>query len=366
MISKRDFLRSMGIGVAGLATGKVVGDEPVASKSGLPAGSIGDPKNPSFGRNIFPLEPTMTDGPSCRIVDGEVFEPAHRLPVFHETDVVVVGGGTAGFAAAIAAKRRARRCLSSVRLSGTLHERHGPDHAFRLPESGGDWTLVTRGICGSSCAYALGRTCRREPAKTGNKKHMQPTVDPEGAKYLMDTMIQEAGVEMFFHSWGVDVIQDGNTVMGIVFESKQGRQAILAKQIVDCSGDADMLFRAGGDYRQITHGIGHDVLLANMDRVKGTKTPEGRLRKWPTRSNTANKSMWWGSVRIPPVDRPANGLDIRELSRAEVEFRKYWWEEAREMRKDMSGRKSTSRRQRPRSARGPRASSTPRSSSTGR
>lgn len=340
MISKRDFLRSMGIGVAGLATGKVVGDEPVASKSGLPAGSIGDPKNPSFGRNIFPLDPTMTDGPSCRIVDGEVFEPAHRLPVFHETDVVVVGGGTAGFAAAIAAKRAGAK-VALVERYGSLGGLFTNGMVLIMlsacrREAGGDWTLVTRGICGEFMhrAYALGADVSTfEPAKTGNKKHMQPTVDPEGAKYLMDTMIQEAGVEMFFHSWGVDVIQDGNTVMGIVFESKQGRQAILAKQIVDCSGDADMLFRAGGDYRQITHGIGHDVLLANMDRVKGTKTPEGRLRKWPTRSNTANKSMWWGSVRIPPVDRPANGLDIRELSRAEVEFRKYWWEEVREMRK---------------------------------
>ena len=187
MISKRDFLRSMGIGVAGLATGKVVGDEPVASKSGLPAGSIGDPKNPSFGRNIFPLEPTMTDGPSCRIVDGEVFEPAHRLPVFHETDVVVVGGGTAGFAAAIAAKRAGAK-VALVERYGSLGGLFTNGMVLIMlsacrREAGGDWTLVTRGICGEFMhrAYALGADVSTfEPAKTGNKKHMQPTVDPEG------------------------------------------------------------------------------------------------------------------------------------------------------------------------------------------
>ena len=62
----------------------------------------------------------------------------------------------------------------------------------------------------------------------------------------MDEMIAEQkNISMFFHCWGVDVIQDGDKVLGVVFESKEGRQAILAKQVVDCTGDASVVARAG-------------------------------------------------------------------------------------------------------------------------
>ena len=339
-LSKREFLKGLGLGAVGVVSSAALGDEVVASRAKLPEGSIGDPLNPGFGRNIFPLEHTLTDGPSCRQEGDEVVEPAHRIPVFHKTDVVVVGGGPAGFAAAIGAARTGAK-VALVERYGSLGGLFTNGMVLIMlsdcrQEAAGDWTLVTRGVCSEFMhrARALGADVSTfEPAKTGNARNMQPTVDPEGAKYLMDEMVREAGVEMFFHAWGVDVIQDGNAVKGVVFESKQGRQAILAREVVDCSGDADMLFKAGGDYRQITHGIGHDVLLGNMDRIRGTKTPPGRLRTWPTRANTANKSMWWGNARVPPLDRPGNGLDIRDLSRAEIEFRKFWWEEVREMRK---------------------------------
>jgi hypothetical protein len=141
---------------------------------------------------------------------------------------------------------------------------------------------------------------------------------------------------MFFHSWGVDTIQDGNKVLGVVFESKQGRQAILAKQVVDCTGDADVLFQAGGDYRQITHCIGHVVRLGNMDRITAKTPPrdaDGKLRKgkWPIKSNEANPSTWWGNTGPGPK---GNGLDIRDLTAAEIAFRKEWWEHVTSMRQE--------------------------------
>jgi len=168
----------------------------------------------------------------------------------------------------------------------------------------------------------------------GRSRHWQPTVDPEGAKYLMDRMIAENKIEMFFHAMGVDVIQDGNRVLGVVFESKQGRQAILAKQVVDCTGDADMLFKAGGDYQQITHAIGHVVRLGNMDRVTATVAPKGADGKplagrWPTRSNEGNPSTWWGNTGPGPK---GNGLDVRDVTAAEIGFRKEWWEHVAKMR----------------------------------
>ena len=340
-ITKRDFLKKLGLASAAGLGGAAFGDEFVASKAKIPEGSVGDPAIPYWASRIFPLEHTLTDGPSCFLKDGKVCEPAHEIPVFHETDVVVVGGGPAGFAAAIGAARAGAK-VALVERYGSLGGLFTNGMVLIVlstsARADGKWRLVQGGLVTEFAdrAHALGSDIGNYGLERADGSfHWQPTVDPEGAKYLMDRMVEENKVEMFFHSWGVDVIQDGNRVLGVVFESKQGRQAILAKQVVDCTGDADMLFKAGGDYRQITHGIGHVVRLGNMDRVTARSVPvdaNGRKLpgKWPLKSNEGNPSLWWGNTGAGPK---GNGLDVRDLTGAEIGFRKEWFEHVRVMRK---------------------------------
>ena len=341
-ISKREFLKRLGLGGAGLVGGVALADEFVATSKALPPGAIGDPDNVWFGQRIYPLPHTIEDGPSCYMKDGKIVQPAREIPIFHETDVVVVGGGPAGFAAAVAAARNGAK-VALVERYGSLGGLFTNGMVLIMlatsrKEENGNWTLVTKGICEEfmNRALALGPKMTTKPRGEKGATHWQPTVDPEAAKYLMDTMIAEAGVEMFFHSWGVDVIQDGDTVKGVVFQSKQGPQAILAKQVVDATGDGDIFFAAGCGYRQITHGIGFITRLANMDRITAKRPPKdietdiyGGKKPWPMRGNEANPSTWWGG-RLGPQ---GNGLSVRDLSKAEVFHRKYWWEHVSTMQK---------------------------------
>lgn len=340
-ISKREFLKNLGLLAATGAAGAAGADEFVPGQGEkLPAGSIGDPQNPSFGRMIFPHGHTIEDGPSCFMRNGEVFRPESRVPIFHKTDVAVVGGGPAGFAAAIAAARTGAK-VALVEKNGSLGGLFTNGMvlimlATSVRRESGDWEVVSKGVCEEFMlrARALGAY-----ASTGERPaniHWQPTVDPEGAKYLMDEMCREAGVEVFFHAYGVDTIQDGDRTLGVVFQSKQGVQAILAKQVVDTTGDGDIFFAAGCGYRQITHGIGFTVRLGNIDRVTATRPPEGKggghdglVRQWPTRGNMGNRSSWWGAN----LGKASDGLDVRQVSRAEMDNRKFWWEHVADMRK---------------------------------
>jgi hypothetical protein len=156
-----------------------------------------------------------------------------------------------------------------------------------------------------------------------------PTVDPEATKFMMDEMVREAGVNVFFHCWGADAVMDSKTIRGIVFESKAGRQAILAKVVIDTTGDGDIFAAAGAEYEQRTYAIGTVHRLGNMDRTDKEKAKEAGAKLPPLGAATPLPSVRWVNTRGPK----ANGLDIAELSRLEMEHRRNIWNQAQQMRK---------------------------------
>ena len=320
--TRREMIRRLGLG------GTAAGVGLLAGRGLADATTDGDPAYAGFAKNIKLVGPSMQDVPSARLEGDKVIQPARELPVFHKADVVVVGGGAAGFAAAVTAARTGAK-VALVERYGSLGGLFTNGMVLVVIGTGvkenGEFKLVTRGICEEFLRRLEGMG---DGAITKLDPNIgQPTADPEAAKVLMDDMIQEAKVDMFFHAWGVDVIQNGNSVQGIVFESKQGRQAILAKVVVDATGDGDVYFQAGADYKQISHAMGFVYRLGNTDRVDRSKAPKD------TKLNLGAKEPLKSTRWVNNLGPKGNGLDIRDLSKIEMMHRKSAWNYVQRVRK---------------------------------
>ena len=168
-----------------------------------------------------------------------VLEPARETPVVHETDVLVVGSGPGGLAAALAAAR------CGVRVA--LLERFG---CF-----GGNITVV--GVEGFAWyrheatveAGGIGREFEERAKAMGaavpESQSLSYELDSEGFKLVADALVEEAGIHPMLHRQFVAPTMEANTIKGVIVESKAGREAILAKRVIDATGDADVAHRAG-------------------------------------------------------------------------------------------------------------------------
>jgi hypothetical protein len=99
---------------------------------------------------------------------------------------------------------------------------------------------------------------------SGNRVRYSVTVDPEILKCVLNDMIEEAGVKLYLHSWASSVLAEDNRIGGVVFESKSGRQAIISRLTVDCTGDGDMFASAGADF---DGSIDRSLRTANLAMV---------------------------------------------------------------------------------------------------
>ncbi len=263
--TRRDCLRIMGM--SGLGIGAVS-----AINQPLPAQDIGES---GFQSSVITANKVQENRNNALLIDGNVIQPRTQLPVLTETDVLVVGGGPAGIAAAIAARRAGAKV--------TIVERYG--------HFGGLWTgglvlliigHIAKGpkqVCQGIGEEMMRRLEKIDGAIINRKPGANPTVDAEAVKYLMVEMIEEAGVQVFLHCWGVDAVMQDGALRGAVFESKAGRQAILAKVIVDATGDGDIFAAAGARFEHRSHNIGLVSRIGNLDRVDKTKTTDAEKPK---------------------------------------------------------------------------------------
>ena len=258
--------------------------------------------------------------------DGKfVTEPTKQIPILLRTDVLVVGGGPAGTAAAIAASRGgAETCLVE-----------------RYNHLGGLWTgglilplLSTHGLGRDGKTTRVIRGIGQEITDRLKEKNMviyerNPLVDPEAAKYMLDRMIEESGVRMVYHAWATGAIMDGRTIRGIFIESKSGRQAILANVVIDCTGDGDVFHWAGEKYREVQHRICLPRRFGNVDTID-KNAPGYTKQKLGWKTPTPNTYVKWEGSSSGPK---SSCLDVKNLSKLQVEHRKAVWEEYEAIRK---------------------------------
>ncbi|HAU38824.1 MAG TPA: FAD-dependent oxidoreductase [Phycisphaerales bacterium] len=181
---------------------------------------------------------------------GKVCEPARQLAVDGEYDVVVVGGGVAGSAAGIAAARMGCKTLILERESAM----------------GG---LATLGLVNIPLDYAGGIGQEWLTALEEVDGHWHRHSDPEKHKLVLDRMAAEAGCAVLYHTMVVDSIVHKGAICGVVVESKSGRQAILARRVVDASGDADAAAFAGTEFAVGRPGDGYTQACSLEFRMGG-------------------------------------------------------------------------------------------------
>ena len=260
-----------------------------------------------------------------------ITEPARQIPVVREVDVVVAGGGPAGIAAATAAARNGAKTL--------LVERYGYLGGMMT----GSWVTWFLGFGDGQKQVVRGlpdEFVRRlgEMGALVNARNKSGDVnsDAEAIKCLSIVMLEEAGVEMLLHSLVAATIVENNAVKGIVVENKSGRQAILAKVVIDATADGDVAHFAGAETQTDTHDISLCLRVEGVDRPKFDEFKKANPAAWQKLLETLKAQR---GVVPADTDRFSgrSAIDVNDLTFMENDSRKRVMKGLMFMKKNVPG-----------------------------
>jgi hypothetical protein len=171
-----------------------------------------------------------------------VVEPERKIPVVEETDLLVCGGGVAGFAAAVCSARNGAKVLLLEKY-GFLGGLVTGALVLTIPPLNNGFNLEL----GERLKKVNSYSPLREPGED-IRHHQLHGIDPEILKYEMVQILKEEKVRLLLHTHITKSIVEDRQIKGVIIESKAGRQAVLAKLVVDATGDGDVSALAGAQY----------------------------------------------------------------------------------------------------------------------
>lgn len=172
-----------------------------------------------------------------------------------EFDVIVAGGGMAGVCAAVAAARNGARTLlvdrytflggnATAGLLGnflTFHDMKGEKICDGIPQEVVDGCIALGGAFREHRGHL--------PNAYGNSYSVTP-IDAEVLKLVAQKLCAAASVRVALNTYTVGpVVQDGR-ITGIRVVDKTGEATLRGKVVIDCTGDADVVAKAGGSFLQ--------------------------------------------------------------------------------------------------------------------
>ncbi len=300
-MDRRKFIKSSVVGAAGLAAVPGIFAEEVR------AGVILSGAVPTDGK-----AGAVSNGVENHLkVSSYVREPSHKIPVVASSDVVVVGGGAAGVAAAVCAARGG----SSVLLIEKTNYLGGlwtgglvlPVLATHGKGKNEPWDKAVKGICAEVCDILLDKGWAVNP--------LNPQVDPEATKYLLDKMIYDAGVRVLYNATAAGVTMSGNRIESVLVDCSTGRLAIKCRMVVDASGDGLVFTWAGDPFEARRY---HMTVLGRVGGCPATNESVP-IREMRIDSSGTRDAM--------------DGLDIFKVSENQQQGRFELWDKVQQMKK---------------------------------
>ena len=266
----------------------------------------------------------------------------HTIPLLAKTDLLVIGAGSAGCVAALAAARQKK-------YSVMLVERYGFPGGTSTQMLDTFYGFFTPGNNSKKIVGGLPDVVVNELDKT-NDIFLRPNTygagtgvnyNPERLKLVWDKLITEAGINYLLHTSLVDVVNEGDEVSTCIFWNKSGFYKVNAKRVIDASGDADFCFLSGCKFElagehEPAQSMTTTFRMCNVDqqkfeaaggnkmmKEKMTTAFENKTHPLPRKEGSAHEMCQPGCISTVAVKVSGiSALKIDELTTAEIEGRK--------------------------------------------